>query len=59
MNPISYLKDTIAELKLVRWPTQQETVRLTAIVIGISVLVGVYVGALDFSFTSLLSTILK
>jgi preprotein translocase subunit SecE len=59
MNPVSYLKDTIAELKLVRWPTRQETTRLTLIVIGISVLVGAYVGALDYGFTSLLSTILK
>ena len=59
MNPISYLKDTIAELKVVRWPTRQQTLQLTGIVIAISVLVGAYVGLLDFAFTNGLKLILK
>ena len=59
MNPVSYLRETISELKLVRWPNRQETIRLTGLVIGISVFVGAFVGFLDFSFTNLLSLILK
>ncbi|MEK9200431.1 MAG: preprotein translocase subunit SecE [Patescibacteria group bacterium] len=59
MNPVAYLKDTIAELKAVRWPTRQTTLHLTAVVIGISILVGAYVGALDVTFTKLLSLIIK
>lgn len=59
MNLASYLKSTLIELKQVRWPSRQETVKLTFIVIGISVFVGVYVGGLDFLFTNILSFILK
>jgi preprotein translocase subunit SecE len=54
MSVISYIKETIAELKLVRWPTKKETLNLTIIVIAISVLVGAYVGGLDFLFTNIL-----
>ena len=59
MKPIAYLKDTITELKLVRWPTRQETINLTVIVIAISVFVGLYIGGLDYMFTSLLKLITK
>lgn len=59
MNPISYLQDTISELKQVRWPNRETTVRLTGIVIFISLLVGAYVGGLDLAFTKLLTVIFK
>ncbi len=54
MNPIKYVKDTWAELQLVQWPNRQTTVKLTIIVIAISILVGAYVGGLDYLFTSIL-----
>jgi preprotein translocase subunit SecE len=57
MNIVTYLKETAAELRLVRWPTRRETVNLTLIVIAISVLVGAYVGGLDFVFTNILKLI--
>lgn len=56
---VSYLKSTISELQLVRWPGRDETLKLTAVVIGISVLVAAYVGLLDYSFTTLLSRVLQ
>jgi len=59
MNPITYLKETISELRLVRWPTWSETTRLTGIVIALSIFVAIYIGALDYSFTHLLSFIIK
>ncbi len=57
MNLVAYFKDTVTELRLVRWPTRRETVNLTVIVIAISVLVGAYVGGLDFLFTNILKFI--
>jgi preprotein translocase subunit SecE len=57
MNPVTYIRQTIVELKLVRWPTRRETVNLTLIVIAISVVVGAYVGSLDYLFTNLLKLI--
>lgn len=59
MNPISYIKATISELKLVRWPTRQETINLTVIVLAISFLVGAYVGGLDFLFTNILKLVTR
>lgn len=59
MNPVSYLKDIVAELKAVKWPTAQATLKLTLIVIAISILVGSYVGSLDIAFTSLLKQVVQ
>lgn len=59
MNLATYFRETVAELRQVRWPTRTETIRLTVIVLGISVLVGAYVGILDFLFTNLLTFLLK
>jgi preprotein translocase subunit SecE len=59
MNPITYIKETISELKLVRWPTRQETINLTVIVLAISFIVGAYVGGLDFLFTNILKLITR
>lgn len=48
--PIRFLNEVIAELKKVTWPTRQETVKLTAVVIAISVIVGAFIGGLDWVF---------
>ncbi|OQY64710.1 preprotein translocase subunit SecE [Microgenomates bacterium UTCPR1] len=39
--------DVVDELKKVSWPTRAETVKLTAIVIGVSLIIGLYVGIID------------
>ena len=59
MNPITYLRDTVSELKQISWPTREQTLKLTLIVIAVSILVAVYIGALDFSFTTLLAKLVK
>ena len=38
----------VEELKKVTWPSREETIRLTAIVIGISLIIGLYIGIIDF-----------
>lgn len=45
-----YFRDTAAELKQVSWPTQTQAAFYTALVIGISVLVALYIGAFDYLF---------
>jgi preprotein translocase subunit SecE len=52
---VTFLKEVRLEMKKVNWPTRQETVRKTLIVIGISVAVAVFLGGLDFIFTTLLN----
>jgi preprotein translocase SecE subunit len=58
-NFINYLKDTLAELKHVSWPTNKQSVVYTVLVIVISALVAVYVGAFDFVFSRSIDWFLK
>lgn len=53
---ITYFKETRAELDHITWPTQRQTLIFTVLVIALSVLIGVYLGLLDFGFTWLLNT---
>ena len=52
---ITFLKEVKLEAKKINWPTKQETLRYTLIVIGITVIVATFLGGLDFIFTTLLS----
>lgn len=39
--------DVVDELKKVSWPTRVETIRLTVVVLGVSLIIGLYVGIID------------
>jgi len=54
---LRYLSSSKEEQKKVAWPSRQETVKKTVLVIIISLLVAVYLGALDYIFTMLLEKI--
>ncbi len=58
-NFINYLKDTFAELKHVSWPTNKQSVVYTVLVIVISIVVGLYIGAFDFVFSRGIDWFLK
>ncbi|GIV97309.1 MAG: hypothetical protein KatS3mg057_1966 [Herpetosiphonaceae bacterium] len=51
---VRYIRESVSEMRKVVWPTQQETIRLTGVVIGISVVIGLLLGAADFMFTTLI-----
>lgn len=55
----NYLKNSYQELKKVVWPTKQETINHTLLVIGISLGVAIFLGALDFLFTWLFEKFIK
>lgn len=57
-NPLQFLKEVRSELKKVVWPTREEAIKLTALVIAISLVVGFFIGALDFIFAKLMGVIL-
>ena len=46
------------ELRHVNWPTRDEAIRLTAIVIGISLGLAVFLGACDYLFTMALKSLI-
>lgn len=48
-----FIRETVAELKKVTWLSWQEALRLTALVLGISVAVGLVLGGLDFLFAAI------
>ncbi len=55
---VRFFSEVKFELSKVTWPKRQEVVRLTLIVFSISLVVGLYVGGLDYGFTKLLTVIL-
>jgi len=59
MKVVTFFKEIRGELEKVVWPKQGEVIKLTAIVIFISVLVAAIVGGMDYVFASLLETILS
>lgn len=46
-----YLKESVAELRKVSWPTRQEAMRSTGIVIAFTASVAVFLGVVDYLFT--------
>jgi preprotein translocase subunit SecE len=55
---IQYFKDSRIELKKVVWPTKKETTRHTLIVIGVSIFVAAFLGAVDFLLNLLLELVI-
>jgi len=54
-----YFSATAAEMKQVVWPTQQQALFYTALVIVISVIVALYVGAFDYLFSQAINFIVN
>ena len=50
-NPVvNYFKGSFQELKKVTWPTHQQAIKLTIIVLGFCVVSAVIVGVFDLAF---------
>lgn len=58
-SPVQFVREVIAELKKVTWPTRQETIKLTLVVIVLSFLVGAFIGILDITFLKITSLLFK
>ena len=58
-QPQVFLKEVTDELKKVVWPTRSEVTRLTGVVIVVSLIVGVFLGGIDFLLTKLMEIIIK
>lgn len=54
----SYLKGSYEELKKVEWPTRREALRATLVVLGVSLGLAVFLGAVDLGLNRLLQLIL-
>jgi preprotein translocase subunit SecE len=47
----NFLKETIVELQKTKWPTPQEAWRLTLVVLMVILVLGIYMGTLDYLMT--------
>ena len=56
---INYFKDAYRELELVRWPTRQQAVRLSVIVLVFTLINSAIFGLIDFGFSNLLYFLLS
>lgn len=52
-GPIDFFREVYTELTKVTWPSRDEVIKLTVIVIVVSFAIGVYIGGLDFLLTKL------
>jgi preprotein translocase subunit SecE len=52
MNRVTdYFRGAWTEFRRIVWPTRRQAIEMTAIVIGISLVVAVFVGGLDYAFS--------
>jgi preprotein translocase subunit SecE len=51
-----FFRESWTELRHVNWPTRQEAIRLTSIVIGMSVGLAVFLGIFDYLFSTALKS---
>jgi len=55
---LEYLKQVRAELRHVTWPSRRQTTVFTVVVIVVSLATAVYLGLLDYVFSTLLRKII-
>lgn len=48
---INYIKEVVAEAKIVTWPTKKQTMYFTLAVLLVSVIIAYYLGLLDYLFS--------
>lgn len=55
---VDFFREAFAELRKVNWPTREQALRLTVLVIAVSVLVGMILGGIDYIFEKIFEFIL-
>ena len=54
-----YFNEVKTELKKVSWPSKNDTVQMTLLVISVSAIVSFYLGGVDYLFTKVMSMLLN
>lgn len=57
-TPVNFVKEVRDELKKVVWPSKEEVIRLTGVVVLVSAIVGIYLGGADFILTKLFEVLI-
>ena len=56
---LDFFQTTVLELRKVDWPSREKTIRLTLIVIGVSLIIGIFIGGLDILLTQAVQKLLE
>jgi preprotein translocase subunit SecE len=59
MSIFSHIQESRAEMKYVKWPTRTQVINYTIAVIALSLIIAVYIGALDALFAKCLAWIIE
>lgn len=55
---VQYLTEVRQELQRVSWPSREQTIQKTTLVVAVSLAVGAYIGVLDFIFTNIMTVLI-
>lgn len=56
---VQYLRESVDELRKVKWPTRETTIQYSSIVLVSVVLFTAFFGGIDFLFTKLIDFVLQ
>jgi preprotein translocase SecE subunit len=56
---ITYIRESLEELRQVRWPTQHQAIRLTTIVIVFIVITSAFFGLVDAGFMQIIRSTIR
>jgi preprotein translocase subunit SecE len=56
---VEYIEDTRAEMRKVVWPTREEAMNLTVVVLFVTIIMTIILGGIDFVFAQLLEFVLS
>jgi preprotein translocase subunit SecE len=56
-TPVNFFKEVRDELKKVVWPSREEVIRLTSVVIIVSLGIGLFLGGIDLLLTKIVQLI--
>lgn len=58
-NILGFLKEVREELSKVAWPSREQTIRYTILVVLVALVVGLFLGGLDYILTALTAILLE
>ncbi len=56
---IRYLKEVRSEMSKVIWPTREQTMNLTSVVLAVMVAMSIFLGVLDYIFGGLIQLLIS
>ena len=59
IKPFGFINEVKEELSKITWPTREQTIRYTVLVIAVVIVVGFFLGGLDYILTSFTAVLVQ